>query len=280
MSSALEFPDALKSVAYARALAEVEKAPLAGFLVLLVGTVVSIFAPRTADWRLSLGIAMGLVLAPPFLTLALPRRGLLAYRLSLVLFLANGGLIAIIGYREIGRIVSILGDEFPLVQAWGPWVAPLFSALYYVLQFHGWKERLLRLPAIREVLADPPPEAARREIRELLSSVLAKIPGGDQNWAEFRTVSAGPRNWRLFLKLDPEIHGTWRAAFCPEYAVVVFRDGSRAEAVKRHSLKIVAEDPSPGTKTIQCLLRWNNHLHEGRITPDHFYRIQAWNKAD
>jgi hypothetical protein len=271
----LEYPDALKATAFSRASMEVEQTPIAGFLVLLAGAAVSVFLPPSATWRWSLWIAAGLVLLPFPLSWLLPRRGLLLFRLSLLFYLLNGPLLAIIGYREISRVVPLLLNDFPIVQVWSPWVAPLFSALYYVLQFHPWKERLLRLPIVKDVLSGPPPTEALQEIAMMLSQAIA---GRGTEWAEFRTVPASPKNWRLFLKLDPQIHGFWRVAFSQEFAIVVFRDGSRMEAVKRGALKIVAEDPSPGARTIQCLLRWNQHLHEGRIRPDHFYRIQAWNK--
>lgn len=269
----LEYPDALKAVAFSRATLEVERASIAGCLILLAGTLVSLFLPPDATWRWSLGIAAGLVLFPLPLSWILPRRGLLLFRFSLLFYLLNGVLLAIIGYREISRVAPLLLNVFPVVQVWGPWMAPLFSALYYVLQFHQWKERLLRLPVVREVLSDPPPVEARQQIQGLLAH-----DSEGKDWAEFRTVPASPKNWRLFLKLDPQIHGFWRVVLTDEFAIVVFNDGSRAEAVKRGSLKIVAEDPSPGARTIQCLVRWNQHLHEGRITLDHFYRIQGWNK--
>ena len=279
MNPSLDFPDAQKAVVHARALSDVEHAPLAGFMVLAVCTLLSLCAPESATWRWSLGVAAVLLVTPILVALLLPRRGLLVYRLSSLLYLLNGLLLAVIGYREISRIAPLLPEEWPALQTGIPWIAPLFSALYYLLQFHGWKERILRLPEVKKALADPPSEPARQEVHTLIAGSLAHHPLDGIEWAEFRTVPASLRNWRLFLKLDPEVHGPWRVVFGPEYAIVVSREGRRAEAVKRGALKIVAEDPTPGAKTIQCLLRWNSHLHEGRITPEHFSKIQAWNKG-
>ena len=279
MNPSRDFPDAQKAVVHARALADVTRTPLAGFCVLAAGLVASLLAPTAATWRWSVGLALALLVTPFLLPRMLPRRGLLAHRISLLLYLVNGLLLAIIAYREISRIAPLLPDEWPALQNGIPWVAPVFAALYYLLQFHAWKERLLRLPEVRKALLEPPTKPVQEEIGALITDVLAAHPAEDTAWAEFRTVPASPRNWRLFLKLDSEVHGPWRVVFCPDYAIVVFRDGSRAEAVKRRSLKIVAEDPAPGAKSIQCLLRWNDHLHEGLIAPEHFQRIQSWNNG-
>jgi len=276
----LSFQDAEKAVAHARAKRDAEHAPLAGFIALALAALLSFAAPALATWRWSLAIAMILILVPAPLGRVMPRRGLRSYRFSLLSYPLNGLLLAVVAYREIGRIAPLLPEEWGLLQAVIPWTAPLFAALYYLLQYHGWRDRLFRLTDMKRCLQDVPSDAARSEIEHAFSKPMAAAPEGTlPPWAEFRTVPATLKNWRLFLKLDPEVHGPWYALFESEYAIVVTRDGRRAEAVKRGGLRIVAEDPSPGARTIQCLLRWNQHLYEGRIAPEHFYRIQAWNKG-
>ncbi len=60
---------------------------------------------------------------------------------------------------------------------------------------------------------------------------------------------------------------------------MVFHDGSRMEAVPKGGLKLVTDDPKPGSKTVLCLIRWNSHLFEGRITQDNFLKVKAWNQV-
>ena len=40
---------------------------------------------------------------------------------------------------------------------------------------------------------------------------------------------------------------------------------------------MATDELKPGAKQVLCLARWNQHLKEGRILPEHFIRIREWN---
>jgi hypothetical protein len=160
-----------------------------------------------------------------------------------------------------------------------PWLSVLFPLFYYVYHFPNWRRRIERQGIHAEQLAKPAPEALVAEIEDLLAPALGRSPTYEDDWAEFTTVPATLKNWKLYLQLDAEYHGVWRVSFNGPLALVSFVGGTRVEVVKRGELKIVADDPQPGRRKALCLLRWNRNLFEGRITHDNFLKIHAWNAS-
>jgi hypothetical protein len=253
----------------------VEEAPLSGFLVLSLAWVWSCLRPAGIAGFL---VLVALLLAGPWLVArALPRRNWTAFLASHGAYVLNGLLLAGLAYREVAGLDFAFLEELPQLAALLTWSAVLLSGLYYVLQFQEWKGRLLGTPALRELLAHPPPAPQVEALSLLLDAVQRPSPG--MPWAEFRTLRPSPMTGRRFLKLDTVAHGTWRVALLAGYALLVSRKEGRVEVVEQGGLRIAAEDPRPGAREVLCLVRWNRNLREGRTTPAHFASIREWNGA-
>ena len=265
-----------------RALREVRRAPIAGFLVLLAWLLVSLWVHDRA-WVLAFALGAVLVawgLTGPLARL-LPERNRLGHGLSLAAYPLNIAMLALIVLRATSGIVWDLPEPWASLDGPARWLALVPALAYGVLQFLPWRDRLRHAGKIRQALSESVPELLAEAMHDLLRGGPSKPEEDSESTeVEFRTVPASPKNLRRYLRLDARRHGVWRAVLLPQGAIVCFRDGSRAEAVPRGSFKIVAEDPSPGVSTIQCLVRWNQHLHEGRIAPEDFYRLQAWNRGE
>lgn len=275
----LTFEAARPVADHLRSRAEVERAPLAGFAALLIVSALTYAVPHEVDLRWTGGLCFALATLPFLLKRVLPKGNLMAYRMALVAFPVNALLLAFIAFMELWRADPFPILDFPTLGRAFPWIGLVLPGLYAVLQFPHWLRRLGLYPELVRGLAEPPSAVALGEVAGLAAQAVSSAPSMEAAWAEFRTVPATPRNWKLFLRLDLERHGCWRVAFAPDYALVLFEDGSRVEAVPKGGLRLVADDPKPGSKAGLCLLRWNAHLYEGRITPDDFLKIKAWNQV-
>lgn len=273
------FDDVKKAAEHLRLRHETAKAPVAGLLVLL-GAAGASYATRRADagWWTP-GLIGLLVLGPWLLDKALPARNTAALRLSILAYPLNILLLAFIAYRVFWRVEIPYLEDVPQLSNALDWTAPLIPFVYAYLQLPGWLRRIRLMPQIRAMATLPPEPLVVREVQELADQALGDEPSSEGAPARFRTISATPRNWRLFLKPDVFRHGPWRVGFSSAYALVLFEDGGRLEAVKRGGLKMVAADPKEGASTVACLVRWNDHLHEGLVGVDGFQRIQGWNAS-
>lgn len=274
----LTFEDARAAADHLRARAEVEQAPVAGFLALLgVGAVVWA-VPHTTNLIWTGGLVVALSFLPFLLGRVLPKRSLMAYRLALAAYPVNALLLGFITFMELWRADPFPLADFPSVGRLFPYVGLVVPGVYVVLQFPHWIRRLSLYPELVRTLAQTPPVADLGEVSGLIAQSVSAGPSMEAAWAEFRSVPATPQNWRLYLRLDTQVHGVWRVAFAPAYALVVFEDGRNVEAVPKGGLKLVADEAKHGSKAALCLMRWNAHLMEGRITPDNFLKIKTWNK--
>ncbi|HNX93577.1 MAG TPA: hypothetical protein PKL14_00320 [Holophaga sp.] len=280
MNSETSFPDLQCAVARERALREVRHAPIAGFLILLAWLLVSLWV-RDWAWALGLGAAAAAWGLTGPLARLLPERNRLGHALSLVAYPLNIAMLALIAFCATRGIVWDLPEPWASLDGSAQWLALAPALAYGVLQFLPWRDRIRHAGKIRQALSESVSEPLAEAVQALMRGGPSKPgDGSEPTEVEFRTVPASPKNLRRYLRLDARRHGVWRVVLLPQGAIVCFRDGSRAEAVPRGSFKIVAEDPSPGASTIQCLVRWNQHLHEGRIAPEDFYRLQAWNRGE
>jgi hypothetical protein len=251
---------------------------LAGFLALMIVGAVVWLVPHTTNAYWVGGLLAAMFLLPVLLKRMLPRRNLMAFRLALAAYPVNVLLLTFITFMELWRADPFPVADFPALGRLFPWVGFVVPGVYAVLQFPHWVHRLSLYPELVRTLAQIPPVADLGEVSGLIAEAVSAEPSLEATWAEFRSLPATPSNWRLFLRLDTQEHGVWRVAFAPAYALVLFGDGRLVEAVPKGGLKLVADDPKPGNKAALCLLRWNAHLMEGRITPDNFLKMKAWNK--
>jgi hypothetical protein len=250
---------------------------LAGCLVLALAAAASwaYRRPEAGWWTPSL--LAGLILGPWLLRRLLPARGMAGLRLSILAYPLNILLLAFIAYREFWRLDLPFLEDAPHLSRALEWLAPLIPLVYAYLQLPAWLARIRLFPKARALAMLPAEPLVVREVQDLLDATLRGEPSADGEPAAFRTIPATPSNWRLFLKPDLFQHGVWKVGFGAGYALVVFEDGGRVEAVKRGGLRMVAADPEAGAVEVPCLARWNEHLHEGRVDPGSFQRIQVWN---
>jgi hypothetical protein len=218
-----------------------------------------------------------LILGPWLLDRILPARNAAMLRVSILAYPINILLLAFIAYREFWRVDLPYLEDVPQLSNALDWTAPLIPFVYAYLQFPGWLRRIRLLPQLKAMATLPPEPLVLREVEEQAALALQGKASADGPPAQFRTISATPKNWRLFLKPDLFRHGLWKVGFAPGYAVVVFEDGGRVEAVKRGGLRMVAADPEEGATMVSCLVRWNEHLHEGMVDVGSFKGIQGWN---
>lgn len=260
-----------------RAQAEVQRSRPALLIALLLVAAASALGEDQTGWPWFAGLLAGLVLLPPLLHWALPRGNLVSYRLHLVTYPINAFLLGFIVFLEAGKLPPIDLEELPRMGWFYPAMAMIVPLVYLVQQFPAWRQRLKGYRGVSQALREPGDPAVLEEVRGLAGQASASEATMAAPWAEFRTVPAAPGNWRLFLRLDVERHGPWRVVFAQDYALVVAKDGTGLEAVPKGGLRIAADDPVPGGKPFLCLVRWNTHLHEGRIRDGSLQRIQAWN---
>jgi hypothetical protein len=272
--------DARRAADHLRAKAETERSGPAALLVLLAGAVVAARMPDDAGLLRHGGLLVFLAVGPFLVARMLPKGNLMSFRLSLATYPFSVVLLALIAWLEASRIPPFQMEDVPQVRWLFPALAMAVPVFYAVIQFASWIRRVQLYPEIRRALAAAPPAQALGEVAALVAQATSTEPPMDAPWAEFRTVPARPGNWRAFLKLDTEEHGAWRVAFADGWAIVVFKDGRRCEAVLRGGIRVVVDDDArPGSRHQMCLLRWNAHLNEGRITQGDFQKILAWNTA-
>lgn len=275
----LSHQDASKATVHLRAKAEVAHANLGTLLGLILAAALAALSAPSGAWQAHVAIVAALVVLPWGLRLFWPKglADLMVYRLSLVAFPINVLLLGFTTYLVSGYLPRVQSELFPAARFLFPALALALPLGYLLAQLPEWKMRLKTYPAVRDSFIWPPAPEAVEELEELLAPALAAAPGKHDAWAEFRTVRATPRNLKLFLKLDFEEHGHWRVAFSEDYALVVFHDGRRCEAVKRGGFSLAADrDSAPGVREKLCLIRWNEHFHEGRIALDDLLKVQSW----
>ncbi len=272
--------DASRAADHLRARAEVERESLGTMLALMAASVLVARMPEQGGLHWHGGLAALMILGPPLLSRLLPKGNLLTYRVGLAAYPYNTLMLAFIAWMEAERIPVIHVEELPQLRWLFPVLALALPVTYAILRFPDWIRRVQLLPQIRKALASVPPVAALGEVSALIAQATSSEPTEDAPWAEVRTVPARPANWRAFLRLDVEEHGAWRVAFGEAWAIVVFKDGRRCEAVPRGGLRIVVDDEAhPGSRHLLCVVRWNAHLHEGRITQGDFLKVSTWNAA-
>lgn len=280
----LTFEEAARAADHLRAHHEIRRHPPAGLLALLILLAVSRWVPHEPDLPWIGAMAAGLCTLPWILRKLMIGGNLLTYRISLASYVLNGLLLGTLAFIELQALPWRPPEFLPeglhvdLERLW-PWVAVVLPVLYWILQGPAWKRRIQGYKDLVRAAKDRPDPVALGEVSARVAQALSSEPNREASWAEFRTVPATPRDWQRYFRLDTEEHGTWRTAFHDAFAVVVFQDGSRMEAVPRKGLKMVSEDPKPGTRWTLCLVRWNRHLHEGRITEDNLLKIHAWNSG-
>lgn len=270
--------DAVRTAAdHLRAQAEVQRSQPALLVTLLLAAGVAALGEDQVGWPWAAGLAAGIVLLPFLLRLILPKGNLLTFRLSLAAYPIQAFLLGFIAFLELSKLPPVDLEDLPQLGWLYPALALTVALVYMVHQFPGWRRRLRGYHATVGALRNPGDAAALEEVRDLAGRALAKSASAAAPWAEFRTLPAVPRSGRQFLRLDLEEHRLWRVVFAQDYALVVARDGTGLEAVAKNGLRIAADDPSPGGKPFLCLVRWNAHLHEGRIREGSLQLIQSWN---
>lgn len=269
----LTFDEARRTADHLRARTEVERAPLASFLVLLSAAALQAFAATPASLAWSLGLLLWMVLGPVLVNRLLPGRNLMGFRLALVAYPLNALLLALVVYLQIAGWNFVPFEDLPALTRLLPWSGVVAGVMYAILQAPHWMRRVGLYAELAKALETPVAPEAVAELRLLMDQSEAG------EGACFRSVPATPKDWSRFLKLDTQTHGFWRVAFAPLYAVLWFEDGARLEAVPKKGLKLVAEDLPEDGRAGVCLIRWNTHLLEGRITAEDFRRITAWNQS-
>lgn len=274
----LTFDEARKAADYLRARTEVERTSLAGFASLVLFSALSLAFPHELGLPWFSSFFGGLLLTPWILKALLPKGNRVTYLLSMATYVLNGLLLSHLLYRELWKADPFeVEQEFPQWAWLCPLITVLVPAIYYVLQFTAWKRRLLAWSEMRQILSDPPDPVHLGIAAGMVKKVTGRLMPKEAQWAEFRSIPASPKNWKLFLKLDQERHGAWRVAFAKDFALVVLKDGSQCEAVPVGGLKMAIDDPKPDARQTLCLVRWNQHLKEGRVQPEHYSRIREWN---
>ncbi|MBI4912237.1 MAG: hypothetical protein HY823_05835 [Acidobacteria bacterium] len=249
-----------------------------GTLLALLGALWATAAfPAATGFTWILGQAAWLLLVPWVLRRILPVGRPWLFRLGMAAFPANALLLGLWAFLESAKIPPFEVEELPALRWLFPILSLLLPCVYLVLQFPEWRRKALAAGACLRALRSRPDPRILGELSGLSAAALSGSPDRVAPWAAFRSVPARPGNWRRFLRLDTERHGEWRVAFSDGFALVMFHDGSRMEAVPRGGLRVAAEDLPTGEKPGLCLARWNSHLHEGRITAANLEKIQAWN---
>ena len=261
-----------------RAQAEVQHSQPTLLITLLLASAASALGEDQEGWVWVAGLVVAVLILPFLLHRALPRGNLLSYRLGVAAYPINAFLLGFIVFLEASKLPPIDLEDLPRMGWLYPAIAMIVPLVYLVQQFPTWRRRRKGYPAMLQALREPGDPAVLDEVRGLAEQAVAKEASGEAPWAEFRTVSAAPVNWKLFLRLDVERHGLWRVVFSEAYALVVAKDGSGLEAVPKGGLRIAADDPVPGGKPFLCLVRWNAHLHEGRIREGSLQRIHDWSQ--
>lgn len=270
--------DAVRTAAeHLRAQAEVSRSQPALLITLLLAAAASASGEDQAGWPWAAALAAGVLLLPVVLRLVLPKGNLFTYRLGLAAYPIQGLLIGFIAFLESSKLPPVDLEDLPRLGWLYPALAVGAALVFLVHQFPGWRRRLRGYPETVAALGHPGEPAALEEVRDLAGRALAKSASAAAPWAEFRTLPAVPRSGRQFLRLDVEEHRVWRVMFAQDYALVVARDGTGLEVVPKNGLRIAADDPGPGGKPFLCLVRWNAHLHEGRIREGSLQLIQSWN---
>jgi hypothetical protein len=260
-----------------RARAEVSRSQPTLLVTLILASAASAFGEDQSGWVWVSGLVLGLLLLPYLLGKALPEGNLLTYRMGLLVVPVQAFLLGFIVYLEAGKLPPIDLEDLPQLGWLVPALAMVVPLAYLVQQFPEWRRRIKSYQSTFQALESPGDDALLDEVRDLARRAVAKEASAAAPWAEFRTVPAAPGNWKQFLRLDVDRHGLWRVVFAQDYALVVAKNGSGLEAVFKGGLRIAADDPIAGGTPFLCLVRWNAHLHEGRIREGSLQRIQAWN---
>jgi hypothetical protein len=256
--------------------AEVREARPVGLVVLALLALLSATHPDREDvgWVVLMG---GTLLLGPLVLRLLWRRGSLAtYRLSLVAFGINTLLLGFLAFMEASKLPPLELEELPTLHGLYPALSLLLPAGYLLAVLPTWARRWRLRGRVQAALQAPVDAEALEKVTAAMARARTASPGPGDDWAEFETVPVQPRAWKRYLRPDFERHGVWRVAFGSDWALVFKKDGSRAEAVPRPGLRTAADDPASGAPRVRCLLRWNAHLHEGRIRWPDLEKIQAW----
>lgn len=260
-----------------RARAEVAHSRPAELTALMLGAAASALGEDQTNLWWPIGIAAGLVVLPALLRRILPKGNLTTFRLELAAYPLCALLLGFIAFLETSKLPPLEIEELPRMNWLYPALAAVLPLIYLVLRFPGWRHRFRsHAVAVRQLRETGDPEVLA-EVQHQLDRALTREASAAAPWAEFHTVPAAPRNWKLFLRLDLFRHGPWRVVFAHDYALVVAKDGSGLEVVTKGGLRIAADDPAPGGKPFLCLVRWNEHLHEARIREGSLRLIQSWN---
>lgn len=263
--STLTFDEARAGADHLRALAEVRAAKPVGLVLLGPLALIAWLGPEEAILLWGLGLALGI--GPFLVPRVLPAGTLLTYRLTLVCPVLNALLLALVVFLATARIPAPSLEDLPVLPLLLSSLTFVAPAFYLLGSFPWWIRRWRTRVEVSQALAAPPP-----------AEVLARL----KPWVEapsgltFRTVPPAPRNLRRFLRPDFTRHGFWHILLASGWALVVAADGSRAEAVPRGALKLVTDELEDASDPVLCLVRWNAHLHEGRIAPGDAQVLLDW----
>ena len=262
---------------YLRAKGEVRRASLGTLLGLLLCAVFAVRWRVDPSWHVHAAILLAVIVVPWVLR-ALPfPGGLRMFRLELVSFPFNALILGFILFLEAYRLPLIEVEGVPAMRWLFPALSLLVAIAYLFVGFSDWLRRMKRVKWIENILAVPPIQGYLDAVDALLEPALNQAPRTGDAWAQFRTVPASARNLKLFLQLDTARHGIWRVAFDDDFALVALQDGSLCEAVAPGGIHLAVDDaPRPGERERMILIRWNEHLHEGRILRDDQLKIQSW----
>lgn len=275
----IPFEQAQTVADHLRARAEVHQAKPVGLVLLGTLSILSLVFREAAGPTWFAFYAMALLAGPFALRLLLPGGTRYTYRLSLVSPILNAILLAFICYLEIAKLPPLELTDLPTLQRLIPGLALVLPALYLAASFPWWLRHWTQQAEVLHSLGQPMPPEGLDRIELAVRSMLNQEPGPEDPVAVFRTVPPNPKDLKRFLRPDFTRHGEWRVLLQPDWALIIAADGTRSEAVARGSLRLVTDDLENQGRRILCLVRWNQHLHEGRIEPKHARVLLAWIKG-
>lgn len=272
----IPFEQARQVADHLRARAEAHASRPVGLVLLALLTLLSrAFPQQTGPGWYTLCLAL-LAVGPFLLPRLLPRGNRFTYRLGLVGPGLNTALLALLVYLEWAKLPAPLLEDLGTLH-WVllavAWMIPLF---YLLGSLPNWLRRWRDHAFISLELARKDLPQTLPVLGPLVEGMLGREPGPEDAWATFRTVPPNPKDLNRFLRPDFTRHGAWRVLLHPAWALVVAMDGTRAEAVDRGSLRFVSDDLEGPEGAVLCLLRWNQHLHEGRILPGDARKLLDW----
>ncbi len=276
--SALDIPfEQAQAVAdLLRARAEVHQSKPVGLVLLGTLSILSLAFRETVGPTWFAFYASALVLGPFALRQLLPQGTRFTYRLGLLSPFLNTALLAVICALESAKLPPLEFAELPTLHRLILSLALVLPAVYLAAYFPWWIRHWAQRADVTRILDQPVPPDGLDPLESAVNDLLTKAPGPEDPAAVFRTVPPNPKDLKRFLRPDFTRHGEWRALLQPDWVLIIAADGTRAEAVARGNLRLVTDDLESQGRHVLCLVRWNQHLHEGRIETAHARKLLAW----